>query len=163
MIIEYEDKYAEDVKNLLLELQKYIASIDKAGYNIVTSNYKELYFIQTMETINKYKGKMYLYKEDDQILGLIAGVVNNDDIEELGFKAPMRGRIEELIVTQKTRSKGIGTKLLHAMEDYLHSLGCVDILIGVFGYNEKALKFYQQHGYGHRMYELSDELKQKTG
>ena len=28
-VIEYEDKYLEDVKDLLVELEKYIVSIDK--------------------------------------------------------------------------------------------------------------------------------------
>ena len=43
MIIEYSSQYDEDVKDLLVELQYYIASIDKEKYNILTENYREEY------------------------------------------------------------------------------------------------------------------------
>ena len=32
-IIEYEDKYLEDVKDLLVELEEYIVSIDKDAFD----------------------------------------------------------------------------------------------------------------------------------
>ena len=44
MIIDYDKKYDEDIKNLLVELQIYIASIDEEGYNVVTKDFKEKYF-----------------------------------------------------------------------------------------------------------------------
>ena len=34
-IIEYEEKYLEDVKNLLLELEEYIVSIDEDNLDVV--------------------------------------------------------------------------------------------------------------------------------
>ena len=40
-IVEYEKKYKEDVKNLLVELQEYIASIDREGYNILTDEFRD--------------------------------------------------------------------------------------------------------------------------
>ena len=44
MIIEYDKQYDEDVKDLLVELQEYIVSIDKEKYNIITKDYREEYF-----------------------------------------------------------------------------------------------------------------------
>ena len=162
MIIEYNNKYDEDIKDLLLELQEYIASIDIAGYNIVTKDYREQAFINTMKEVQDYEGKIYLYQEDNKIVGLIIGIINNEEKEEVGFQAPKRGRITELIVTSKIRSKGIGTKLLHAMEDYLHSVGCENILIGVFGYNKSAEAFYKKNGYNIRMLDMAlDEANLK--
>lgn len=38
MIIEYESKYDEQVKDLLVQLQQYLADIDKEGYNLVEVN-----------------------------------------------------------------------------------------------------------------------------
>ena len=38
-IIEYEDKYLEDVKDLLVELEEYIVSIDKDNLDQVHSEY----------------------------------------------------------------------------------------------------------------------------
>ena len=49
----YYDYVSVELKSLLEELQIYIASIDEEGYNIVTREYKEKYFIETMEEVNK--------------------------------------------------------------------------------------------------------------
>lgn len=154
MIIEYDSKYDESIKSLLLELQEHIVQIDKEYYNVVGNNYKNEYFNKTIEEIEKYAGKMYLYKEGEEICGLVVGLINNDEIDTYDFKAPKRGRISELVVSNKHRQKGYGKALLNAMEDYLKSLGCVDILIGVFAYNNGAIKFYENNGYHTRMTEM---------
>ena len=158
MIIEYNNKYDEDIKRLLEELQIYIASLDEEGYNIVTREFKEKNFIETMEEVEKYEGKILLYQEDNNITGLIIGIINNEEEETYNFIAPKRGRITELIVSHQSRSKGTGTKLLQAMEDYLKSVGCEDILLGVFAYNEKAKNFYEKHGYHNRMIDMTKKL-----
>lgn len=158
MIIEYDKKYDEDIKSLLEELQIYIASIDEEGYNIVTRDYKEKYFIETMEEVNKYEGKILLYQENNSITGLIIGIINNEEESTYEFEAPKRGRITELIVSHESRSKGVGTKLLKAMEDYLYSVGCKDIILGVFAYNKKAKDFYEKNGYHNRMIDMTKKL-----
>ena len=48
MIIEYDSMYDEDIKDLLVELQKHISDIDKEGYNILTDDYRDLYFKKTL-------------------------------------------------------------------------------------------------------------------
>ena len=154
MIIEYNEKYIEKVKDLLVELQEYIVSVDKEKYNIITSEYRDKYFKKTIEEINKYEGKMYLYKDNDEIIGLIVGLINNDATYNYDFKSPKRGRITELVVSKYHREGGIGSTLLHTMEEYLKSVGCKDILLGVFAYNESAIKFYEKNGYHIRMLDM---------
>ena len=158
MIIEYNKKYNEDIKNLLEELQVYIASIDEEGYNVVTREYKEQYFLKTMKEVKKYKGKILLYEENNKIVGLVIGLINNEEIDTYDFVAPKRGRISELVVSASSRSTGIGTKLLSSMEEYLYSVGCKDILLGVFAYNETAKNFYKKHGYHPRTIEMTKSL-----
>lgn len=155
MIIEYNEKYKEEVKNLLVELQEYIVSIDKEKYNIITKEYRDIYFNKTMEDINKYEGKMYLYKDNNKIIGLIVGLINNLEESTYDFKCPKRGRITELVVSKHHRKSGVGSILLHSMEDYLKSVGCKDILLGVFAYNENAIKFYEKNGYHIRMLDMT--------
>ena len=154
MILEYEEKYAEEVKDLLVELQEYIVSIDKDGYNIITEDYREEYFKKTIEEVSKFNGKIFLYEESSKIVGMIAGVVNSEETDIYDYKGPKTGRVTELVVTKSVRSKGIGKKLLNHMEQYLKSIGCKDILIGVFAYNENAKKFYEKNGYGTRMLDV---------
>ena len=158
MIIEYEEKYAQEVKDLLVELQEHIVNIDVEKYNIITPQYREIYFTKTLDEVKKYDGKIFLYKENDRIVGLIIGIMNLDAEVTYDFNAPKRGRISELIVSKKCRSKGIGQKLLKAMEEYLKTCGCQDILIEVFGYNERAIQFYEKMGYHTRMIEMTKKI-----
>jgi len=155
MIIEYDSIYDEQIKELFIELQEYIAIIDEENYNIITNEYKEKYFVKTMDEISKYNGKMFLMKENDNIIGLVVGIVNNEEINTYDFKVPKRGRITELIVTKNCRTNGSGTKLLNSMEMYLKEIGCKDILIDVFGYNDNAINFYNKKGYKTRMIEMT--------
>ena len=155
MIIEYAEKYKEEVKDLLVELQEYIVSIDKEKYKIITKEYRDNYFNKTMDEIYKYEGKMYLYKDNDKIIGFIVGLINNLEESTYDFKCPKRGRITELVVSKHYRKSGVGSILLHSMEDYLKSVECKDILLGVFAYNENAIKFYEKNGYHIRMHDMT--------
>ncbi|MDD3187458.1 MAG: GNAT family N-acetyltransferase [Bacilli bacterium] len=160
MIIKYESKYSEDVKDLLVELQEYIVSIDREKYNIITPEYREKYFIEAIEEVNKNNGQILLAKEENKIVGLVIGLIIKP-INEYAFKAPKRGRISELIITQKYRKNKMGGLLLESMEEYLRVNGCEDILIEVFGYNDLAIKFYDKHGYNTRLLEVTKKIKGK--
>jgi len=157
MVIEYNEKYDEPIKDLLEELQQYLSDIDKEGYNIVGKGYREKYFEKTMEDVKKCNGKILLYEENKKIVGLVVGIVNNDEVIEFDFKAPKRGRITELIVAKEYRGKHIGKKLLDSMIDYLKSIGCQKIMIEVFGYNKNAINFYEKNGYHIRMIDMIEE------
>ena len=157
-IIDYSNQYDEDIKDLLVELQEYIVEIDKEKYNILTDEYREKYFNKTMNKVNKNEGKIYLAKEEDTIVGLIVGIINNEDEKTYDFSAPKRGRIIELIVSNKCRSKGIGKQLLKKMENYFKTNGCKGILIDVFAYNESAQRFYYKNGYFNRNIEMMKKI-----
>lgn len=154
MIIEYNPKYVEDIKELLVELQSYIVDIDKEKYNIITDEYKEKYFNKMMDEVEKNDGKILLYVENNKVVGLIVGITNNEETLDYDFKAPKRGRITELIVSKNIRSKGVGSMLLEEMTKYLKEKNCKGVLIEVFGYNEKAIKFYEKNGYHTRVIDM---------
>lgn len=52
MIIEYNSKYDEVIKNLLIELQEHLIAIDKKGFSKIDVDYKEEYFNKTLTEIN---------------------------------------------------------------------------------------------------------------
>ena len=160
MIIEYDEIYDEQIKDLLVELQEHIVDIDKEGYNILTKEYREEYFKKTIEEIKKYEGKMFLYKENNEVLGLVVGLINNEETKEYDFQAPKRGRVSELVVTKKIRSKGIGKQLLDKITEYFKENNCKDILIAVFAYNEDAIRFYEKNNYHTRMIEMTRKIEE---
>ena len=152
-IIEYEDKYLDDVKDLLVELEEYIVSIDKDNLDQVDAEYREKMAIMDLDEVNKNNGKCYLAVENNKAIGLIMGCIfPYDEYDYLDYKCPKRGEITELIVSKNARSKGIGNMLMNKMEDYFKSVGCEYVLVDVFAYNENAIKFYERREYHPRMY-----------
>lgn len=154
MIIEYDSKYIEDVKDLLCELQEHISNIDKENYNILTKEYRNQYFNKIKEEEKKTEGIMYLYIENNKCIGLISGCIYNEEISNYEFKCPKRGSVNELVVKKEYQNKGIGKLLLNHLEKYLKEKDCKKIMIGVFAYNEKAINFYNKNGYHIRMLEM---------
>ena len=45
MIIEYDSKYDEEIKDLLIDLQNYLIDIDDWHTQILSDNYRENYFL----------------------------------------------------------------------------------------------------------------------
>ena len=51
----YEEKYLEDVKDLLVELEEYIVSIDKDNLDTIHPEYREKMAIVKLDEIKKMK------------------------------------------------------------------------------------------------------------
>ena len=159
-IIEYEDKYLEDVRDLLVELEEYIISIDEDELDQLHPEYREKMALLDLEDVRKYNGKCYLAVENDKAIGLIMGtMIERDEYDYLDYKCPVAGEITELIVTQKTRSKGVGKALMEKMEAYFKEMGCEYVHVDVFAYNRNAIDFYSRRGYHPRMY---NDIKKLT-
>ncbi len=159
-IIEYEEKYLEDVRKLLLELEEYIVSIDDDDLDQVHPEYYEKMALVDLDDVNENNGKCYLALEKDKVVGLIMGTIPEySPFDYLDYKCPNRGRITELIVTSKVRSSGIGQALIDKMEEYFKDNGCEYVLVDVFAYNENAVKFYSKKGYHSRMYTDIKKIK----
>lgn len=157
-IIEYSSEHTQAVKNLLTELQEHIAHLDSEKYNILTDQFGDKYFEKTIEEVKEHKGKILLSQEDDKITGLIIGIINNEAEDSFCFRAPKRGRITELIVSEKFRSQGTGKLLLEKMEEFFKEAGCSDVLLEVFGSNKAAQEFYCSNGYSERTVEMMKKI-----
>jgi ribosomal protein S18 acetylase RimI-like enzyme len=152
-IIEYDEKYLEDVKDLLAELEEYILSIDEDDLDQLHPDYRDKMALLDLQEVNENNGKCYLAIENDKAVGLIMGIIKKfDENDYLDYKCPKEGEITELIVTNKIRSNGIGQELMNKMEEYFKSVGCEYILVDVFAYNKKGISFYDKQGYHSRMY-----------
>ena len=150
-IIEYEDKYLEDVKDLLVELEEYIISIDEDKLDRLHSEYRDKMAVLDLEEVKNNEGKCYLALENNQVVGVIMGCIfPYDEYDYLDYKCPRKGEVTELIVSKKVRSSGIGQKLMNKMESYFKELGCEYIVIDVFAYNKNAIKFYEKLGFHSR-------------
>ena len=151
-IIEYDNKYLEDVKDLLVELEEYIISIDQDHLDRLHPDYRDKMATLDLEEVNNNQGKCYLAIDKDKAVGLIMGIIDKyDEYDYLDYKCPKRGVITELIVSKNVRSSGLGQELMSKMEEYFKSVECEYIIIDTFAYNDLAMKFYFKEGYHPRM------------
>ncbi len=158
-IIPYEERYAEAVKDLLVQLQTYLVQIDPLGIQALPEEYRERYFQLTMEALAAHQGKLLLAVEKERMIGLVAGIIEaKDEVDRLTNRCPKRGKVTELVVEQSMRGAGIGQKLLREMETFLSAQGCEQIAIDVFAPNQTALRFYGGNGYAPRNIEMMKPL-----
>lgn len=151
-IIEYEEKYLEDVRDLLVELEEYIISIDKDNLDQIHEDYRKLMAVCDLKEVEDNNGKCFLALLEDKVVGLVMGIIPEyGEYDYLDYKCPKRGVITELVVTKNIRSKGIGKELIEKIEDYFIEKNCEYVLIDVFAYNNRALEFYDRNGYHPRM------------
>ena len=152
MIIEYEDKYLEDVRDLLVELEEYIVSIDEDNLDIVSADYREKMALVDLEKIKNNNGKCYLYIDNKNVVGLIMGIIPKyDENDYLDYKCPKKGEVTELIIKKEYRNHNIGKILLNKMEEYFRKNNCEYLFIDVFAYNKSGINFYDKNGYHSRM------------
>lgn len=151
-IIEYEDKYLGDIKDLLVELEEYIISIDEDNLDRLHPEYRDKMAVLDLEKVKNNNGKCYLAVENEKAIGLIMGYVRTyDEYDYLDYKCPKSGEISELIISKEARGKGIGKQLMKKMENYFKSIDCEYVFLDVFAYNKNAVEFYKKEGYHSRM------------
>ena len=157
-IVELSLKYEEQVKNLLVELQEYIAEIDDWKLNIMTKTYSEQYYSKIVEECDE-NGKIFLAIDNEKVIGLICGYINRSEkYDDCYYLSPKSCTISELIVTKNIRSKGVGTMLINYAEKYFKNQGCEYVYVDVFEPNNSALKFYEKNNYQTRMRTLGKKL-----
>ena len=78
-------------------------------------------------------------------------ITEYNEYDYLDYKCPKRGEIIELIVTKKTRSKGLGKLLIEKIEEYFKSKDCEYVIVDIFAYNDNAMNFYFKNNYHPRM------------
>lgn len=158
-IIEYSEKYLEDVKDLLVELEEYIISIDEDKLDQIHPEYRDKMALLDLDNVNKYNGKCYLAIENEKIIGLIMGCIYPyDEYDYLDYKCPKRGTITELIVTNKIRNNGVGQALMNQIEKYFKQEKCEYIKVDAFTYNNNAINFYNKKGYHSRMQNMIKKI-----
>ncbi len=151
-ILELKQNEVEQVKDLLVDLQKYVISIDKYNLNIISKDYREKYFEYLLNDCNNNQGKIFVAVENNDIIGMIAGYIQKyENRDKLDYLCPKKGIVAELIVSRDYRNKGIGQLLLDKIENYFKSIDCEFVQIDIFAYNENAKKFYYKNGYEDRM------------
>lgn len=148
-IVEYEPKYENDAKDLLVELQTYLASLDKRGVLVLKDNYRDDYFDYVVGECEKHYGKIFLAVENSRAVGMVvAKIFQGGGEDELTTSCPKVGFISDLVVASGRRGQGTGRKLLGRAEEYFREKSCEYTQLQVFAPNKKAFSLYEKYGFG---------------
>lgn len=161
-VIEYSENHVEEVKDLLVELQEYLASLDKRGVIILKDNYREEYFSYTMTELQKHNGKIFMAESTGRAIGIIVcKIFQGGGESEYTTSRPKIGFISDLVVTKEDRGKGVGKVLLKRAEDYFAEYECEYMQFEVFAPNTDAFEFYKKSGYEINCMYLSKKCKRQ--
>jgi ribosomal protein S18 acetylase RimI-like enzyme len=70
--------------------------------------------------------------------------------------------IDDLISSEKVRSKGLGAKLLTHAEAIAEDLGCKTLRLCTGIENERGVSFYEKNGWTKRAYAYTKKLKSRS-
>ena len=101
------------------------------------------------------KSQVYLCAENkDAVIGFVSLTVKNNL-----WQAANLGHIDELVVDEKHRGSGLGTRLLTAIAAQARQRGCVRVELESAFHRKKAHAFYERHGFENRGYLFSKPLQ----
>ncbi len=100
----------------------------------VTTGYVEKYLSSPIS-------RVLLAEAGGEVIGLLSYSIRPDL-----YHGANTGLIEEVIVREAMRSKGVGSALVNELFSRLAALGCVEVSVTVMPGNTQAIKFYRAHG-----------------
>jgi GNAT superfamily N-acetyltransferase len=98
--------------------------------------------------------KVYLCAVDgESVTGFVSLTIKNNL-----WQAAKLGHIDELVVDQKHRGRGLGTRLLNAIMAVAKERGCTRVELDSAFHRKEAHTFYERHGFENRAYLFSKSL-----
>lgn len=159
VIRDYKTEDTEAIAAAQYRFQGYLTEIDDLKLLRCNPGYGEVYTEDLLKKVSERSGKIFVAEDGDKIIGFVAGIIDKQtELDKLGHKVMKYGDILDLFVEEEFRGTGIGRELMAQMENYFRSQNCEAIMIGVFGPNDKAHKFYEQLGYTDRDYRVQKIL-----
>lgn len=102
------------------------------------------------ELMAKPDSVLVLARDGDALVGY--GLAHVMPVEETWLAdtwrtGPRIGEIESLAVLPRYRDRGIGTRLLAALDEALAAEGVEDVIVGALPGNAAAIRLYERHGF----------------
>jgi ribosomal protein S18 acetylase RimI-like enzyme len=158
-IREYRPANKLELIELIEILQDFVVNIDPVRCLRRLPAFGQTYTDALLKRIGEQDGIIYLAQQDQESLGCIAGLIEDQRVEDLLGTIPSKsGRILELVVKEECRGQGIGSMLIKRMEDYFRLKGCDIARVEVFVPNTHAREFYAREQYSNRVIDMVKKL-----
>jgi ribosomal protein S18 acetylase RimI-like enzyme len=125
------------IGNLLSELIDRIEDQENIDLDNALINLKSLLHERNSYTIAA--------ESDNEIIGFI-----NFTTRQSVLHSGPSGLIDELVVSEKYRTEGVGKKLVESAVNMCRSLGCVELEVSTETQNQTAQNFYEHLGFKER-------------
>lgn len=136
--IQLNDEKQVSEKMLEIAIQTSEYSRFRIDEKLPQNSFKELYFKWIQNAVNdKENGKLFVYKDEDTLKGLIY-------LKEINEKI---GSISLIGVDQGYRGEQIGSKLIHQCDAYFKSIYKEEVQVVTQKANELACRFYEKNGF----------------
>lgn len=122
-LVPFEDKYA----NAYMQIYNECFFEMRRALDV-----KPYHYYQDVEQLAERKDKIYLYLQDDIIIGSFV-LCDNE--------------IDDVIVNPKFQGQGYGKKLLHTAIAMMQERKVSPIILHVAAWNERALRLYETNGF----------------
>ena len=140
-----------DVAGLLVELGRGVAAgtADDATHQMQFTGH-----LRRIDSVT-------LVAEDPVAPGVVLGVLDMEYHQRLGDHRP-QARVNDLVVTETARGRGVGRALLSGAEDLARKRGCFRMALVTAGWREDSVAFYSKEGWANYgswfVKPLSDEV-----
>ena len=112
---------------------------------------------EMLELQDKGEGKFFVARDGNEIAGYVFVYYEHESAHFPDKKTPF---LEDLMVGQKFRKKGLGKQLLEMCETEIKDKGEQELYFAVLADNDNAINFYKKNGY-HRIPEMDFETPGK--
>jgi ribosomal protein S18 acetylase RimI-like enzyme len=163
IITKYTESDYEEVLDLVIEFQDYLAGIDtkKQVKAFDSRDDAKKYLDQLIRDTLEREGAFFLAKSDNEVIGFIQGIVdrNTDNVlYTLTHHHPgAHGWIGEVYVKPSHRGSGISRQLVDKITEHFKSNNCVSVRLLVMADNALARAAYAHLGFDERDLELSKD------
>jgi len=133
---------AEDLKRFWLKLTKEMYDIE--GYIIPSTKNAEIWLSFALKEVEEGRSNILVAQEGLELVGFIHLAYGVSGRFETSSTI---ATIHEMYVKPRHRGRGIGTMLLKEGIKRLKEKGIKQIRLSVLSGNEKAVRFYEKHGF----------------
>jgi GNAT superfamily N-acetyltransferase len=134
----------DELRSLWLELHHHHAAVSRVQPFVDDETSWAARRRSYVETFDS--GGFALVAEDDDGLVGYATVRIHEGPDDSWALADRWGEVWSLLVTERARGRGLGTRLLDAVDEELARRGVHDLMIGVMEGNDDARRLYERRG-----------------
>jgi ribosomal protein S18 acetylase RimI-like enzyme len=140
------------VVGLTRELQRFELQF-AADHAAPDQAFGEWYVGRLLGVLRENDGVLLVAAQDGAVCGFSAGHVEDDPEAQNRYFY-----IAELSITERLRGRGIGSRLIAAMEDAARARGLTTVVIGVLAASERVHGLYNRLGYRDHAIRLRKKL-----